>query len=153
MFYSFQFPGLLRGPTRLTATTIGSLAFQFPGLLRGPTSGRKPVRNDKAISIPRPLARPDLRPVGIGNSIREFQFPGLLRGPTYLFSFTISAYRISIPRPLARPDHFPGSWPAHSCHFNSQASCEARQKSELILLEISRFQFPGLLRGPTPARP
>ena len=141
-----------RRPT--SACTGADKQFQFPGLLRGPTLPRFPTPFLSAlISIPRPLARPDEPLGGPARGLHLFQFPGLLRGPTqpskpgrlFLCNFNSQAscearhrrsvFRagtraISIPRPLARPDLDPA---------------ETRQRKQL-------FQFPGLLRGPTPAR-
>ena len=106
---------------------VPSTIFQFPGLLRGPTKNVVDPNNDRNISIPRPLARPDARQVRLCDNLYRFQFPGLLRGPTEFFRVLPILEGISIPRPLARPD----------CN------------NHLVQITVFEFQFPGLLRGPT----
>ena len=103
-----------------------SHTFQFTGLIRGPTSDISTIESLSVVSIHRPHTRPDCpRPAyhscyhcfnsqasyearrphhsrPAGRSL--FQFTGLIRGPTRKRRSNGTDYGVSIHRPHTRPD-------------------------------------------------
>ena len=79
----------------------------------------------------------------------QFQFTGLIRGPTVLSNLPIAFAAISIHRPHTRPDALVMMYFPSNLYFNSQASYEARRAAVTSERGDMRFQFTGLIRGPT----
>ena len=124
---SFQFTGLIRGPTSsILRPKMSHTLFQFTGLIRGPTRVRRYVLGYDLISIHRPHTRPDETMNRIRNRMA-----------------------ISIHRPHTRPDQPSKPGRLFLCNFNSQASYEARPPACGRPPRRIRFQFTGLIRGPT----
>ena len=147
--WKFQFTGLIRGPTRQAFSSSPYTPFQFTGLIRGPTITDKSIRrsNRSFNSQASYEARPKMvRPRVI---MLEFQFTGLIRGPTWKYLPSFFPASVSIHRPHTRPDSRIWNTAGIIMGFNSQASYEARPFYHSLAWAKLRFQFTGLIRGPT----
>ena len=118
--------------------------------MRGPTGDA--IRNTAIhwISIPRPLARPDAVAAVNKGGITYFNSQASCEArPLALFLNTFCHNFNSQASCEARRHRNHSQNTAG--YFNSQASCEARRCRWRMVPSMLRFQFPGLLRGPTAA--